>query len=102
MRVYDFKSPHTFNATSASNVVRQTNGFLTITGADNVTRPALVEQWNASPDLRTWTLYLRQGAKWRKGGDVEQRLAGGSHLIVCHIPVRELAKSGGLFEPMPS
>jgi peptide/nickel transport system substrate-binding protein len=69
MRVYDLKSPHTFNATSASNIVRQTNDFLVFTGPDNVTRPALIEKWEATPDLKTWTLNLRKGVKWRKGSD---------------------------------
>ncbi|MBM3597583.1 MAG: ABC transporter substrate-binding protein [Alphaproteobacteria bacterium] len=69
MRVYDLKSPHRFNATSASNIVRQTNDFLTVTGADNVTRPGLIEKWEVSPDLKTWTLHVRKNVKWRKGGD---------------------------------
>src|SRR4051794_23179584 len=51
MRVYDLKSPHTFNATSASNIVRQTNSYLTVTGFDNVTRGGLAEKWDVSPDL---------------------------------------------------
>jgi peptide/nickel transport system substrate-binding protein len=69
MRVFDVRSPHTLAATSASNIVRQTNDFLTVTGADNVTRPALLEGWDASPDLKTWTLHVRKSVKWRKGGD---------------------------------
>ncbi|MBI1777124.1 MAG: ABC transporter substrate-binding protein [Proteobacteria bacterium] len=69
MRVYDLKSPHTFNATSASNIVRQTNDFLTVTGADNVTRGGLVEKWEVSPDLKTWTLHVRKNVKWRKGNE---------------------------------
>ena len=69
MRVFDVKSPHTLSATSASNIVRQSNDFLTVTGADNVTRPGLLESWEASPDLKTWTLHVRKNVKWRKGGD---------------------------------
>ena len=69
MRVFDVKSPHTLSATSASNIVRQSNDFLTVTGADNVTRPGLLESWEASPDLKTWTLHVRKNVKWHKGGD---------------------------------
>jgi peptide/nickel transport system substrate-binding protein len=69
MRVFDVKSPHTLSATSASNILRQSNDFLTVTGADNVTRPGLLESWEASPDLKTWTLHVRKSVKWHKGGD---------------------------------
>lgn len=27
----------------------------------------LLDSWNASDDLKTWTLNLRQDVKWRKG-----------------------------------
>src|SRR5260221_5864686 len=67
MRVYDLKSPHTFNATSASNIVRQTNDFLTATGCGNVTRRGLIDKWDVSPDLKTWTLHVRKAVKCRKG-----------------------------------
>ena len=29
--------------------------------------PALVEKWEASPDLKTWTLRLRKNVKWHNG-----------------------------------
>jgi peptide/nickel transport system ATP-binding protein len=32
----------------------------------------------------------------------EQRLARGSHRIVCHIPAEELARTGAVFEALPS
>jgi len=32
----------------------------------------------------------------------EQRLAHGSHRIVCHIPAEELARTGAVFEALPS
>jgi len=67
--VKDVKSPHTAFRLEQSNVVRQVCDYLTVTGHDNITRPHLVERWEASPDLRTWTLYLRKGVTWRKGRD---------------------------------
>lgn len=69
MRVFDVKSPHTLSATAGSNVCRQVVDYLTVTGRDNVTRPGLVETWEASPDLKTWTLKVRQNVKWTKGRD---------------------------------
>jgi peptide/nickel transport system substrate-binding protein len=47
--------------------VRQVNGYLTRTGIDNVTRADLLEGWQASDDLKTWTLNLRQGVTWSNG-----------------------------------
>ena len=38
-----------------------------MTGVDNITRPSLVEKWEASPDLKTWTLRLRKTVKWHNG-----------------------------------
>jgi len=43
------------------------NEYLTITDADNVTHPHLLERWEPSEDLKTWTLHLRQGVTWSTG-----------------------------------
>jgi peptide/nickel transport system substrate-binding protein len=67
MRVQDLKSPHTYSWIEQANIARQTLDYLTFTGVDNITRPALAEKWEASPDLKTWTLYLRKDVTWRKG-----------------------------------
>lgn len=67
MRVQDISSPHTYSWIEACNVARQTIEYLTETGIDNITRPSLVEKWEASPDLKSWTLHLRKDVKWRKG-----------------------------------
>lgn len=40
---------------------------LTRTGADNVTRPHLLESWEPSDDLRTWMLRVRPGVSWHSG-----------------------------------
>lgn len=68
-RVPKLDTPHTFSWVYDSNVVRQVCGYLTRTGVDNVTRPHLVEKWEASEDLKTWTLHIKSDAKWHKGGD---------------------------------
>ena len=68
-RIPKVDNPHTFSWVYDSNVCRQVCGYLTRTGVDNVTRPHLVEKWEASEDLKTWTLHIRKDAKWRKGDD---------------------------------
>ena len=67
MRCQDLKSPHTYSWIESANATRQVCDYLTITGVDNVTRPGLVEKWEASPDLKTWTLRLRRDVKWHSG-----------------------------------
>src|SRR6266542_1050777 len=67
MRCQDLKSPHTYSWIESANSARQVLDYLTVTGVDNVTRPGLVEKWEASPDLKTWTLRLRRSVKWHNG-----------------------------------
>ncbi len=67
MRIPVIKDPHTFSWVIDSNVVRQVCGYLTRTGVDNVTRPDLLTGWEASDDLMTWTLNVREGVNWHDG-----------------------------------
>src|SRR5262252_9169359 len=67
MRCQDLKSPHTYSWIESANSARQVLDYLTITGVDNITRPGLVEKWDASPDLKTWTLRVRRNVKWHSG-----------------------------------
>lgn len=67
MRVQDLSSPHTYSWIESANAGRQVLDYLTYTGIDNVTRPNLAEKWEASPDLKTWTVSLRKDVTWRKG-----------------------------------
>jgi peptide/nickel transport system substrate-binding protein len=67
MRAQDIKSPHTYSWVASSNSARQVCDYLTVTGTDNITRPGLAEKWEASPDLKTWTLRLRRDVKWHNG-----------------------------------
>ena len=69
MRVQDVKQPHIFDWVQDSNVGRQVAEYLTKTDTDNVTRPYLLEKWEASDDLKTWTLSVRKGVKWHNGRD---------------------------------
>ena len=69
MRCQEMTDPATFDWTEKSNVARQVLEYLTITGRDNITRPYLCERWEASDDLKTWTLQVRQGVKWNNGDE---------------------------------
>lgn len=50
-----------------ANIVRQVGEYLTETGPDNITRPYLLESWEASDDVTTWTLNLRQDVTFNNG-----------------------------------
>jgi peptide/nickel transport system substrate-binding protein len=67
MRVPKIDTPPTFAWVYDSNIVRQVCGYMTRTGADNVTRPDLCSKWRTSEDLKTWTFTISD-ATWRKGG----------------------------------
>ena len=67
MRCQDLKGPHTYSWVESSNSARQVVDYLTVTGVDNITRPGLIEKWEPSPDLKTWTLRVRKSVKWHNG-----------------------------------
>jgi len=66
MRVPKIDSPHTFSWVYDSNITRQVVGYMTRTGVDNVTRPHLCSGWEASADLKTWTLKVAD-MMWHSG-----------------------------------
>src|SRR5437763_193259 len=67
MRCQELVNPHTYSWIESSNSGRQHFDYLTVTGVDNVTRPSLVDRWDATEDLKSWTLYLRKDVKWHDG-----------------------------------
>jgi len=66
-RVQEITDPATFDWTNKSNITRMFVEYLVSTGPDNVTRPYLIEKWQASPDLKTWTFHVRKGVTWSNG-----------------------------------
>lgn len=69
MQVQKMDDPATYDWTQMSNQTRQIIEYLTMTGPDNITRPMLAESWEASDDLKTWTLKLRKGVMWHNGDE---------------------------------
>jgi peptide/nickel transport system substrate-binding protein len=53
-----------------ANIVRQIGEYLTETGPDNITRPYLLERWEASDDVKTWDLYLKKGITFNNGDEL--------------------------------
>jgi peptide/nickel transport system substrate-binding protein len=70
MQVQKMDDPATYAWVEMSNQTRHIAEYLAITGPDNVTRPMLAESWEASDDLKTWTLNLRQGVRWHNGEEL--------------------------------
>jgi peptide/nickel transport system substrate-binding protein len=61
--------PARFSWVTDSNEFRLVFEYLTETDKDNITHPYLLESWEASDDLKTWTLNLRKGIKWTNGDE---------------------------------
>ncbi len=69
MRVPEAADPATYDWGEKANISRHMTEYLARTGTDNITRPYLCERWEASDDLKSWTLHLRKGVKWSNGDD---------------------------------
>ena len=59
--------PAQFSWLTPSNQMRQVGEYLTWTDGKNITHPYLLKNWEASGDLKTWTLNLRKGIKFNNG-----------------------------------
>jgi len=61
--------PAQFSWVEPSNMLRQVGEYLTKTDNQNITHPYLLENWEASGDLKTWSLNLRKGIKFNNGDE---------------------------------
>ena len=67
IRVIDISSPHAMAFDDGTTAIRPVCDYLVRTGQDNITRPWLLEGWETSDDLRSWTLRVRDGVNWHSG-----------------------------------
>ena len=67
IRVMDVSNPHAISFDEGGTTIRPVCDYLTRTGQDNITRPWLLDRWEASEDLRSWTLRIREGVNWHNG-----------------------------------
>lgn len=67
MRVGQLADPHGLIWIPWSNIIRQVVEYLTITDQDNITKPYLLERWEVSEDLRSWTMHIRREARFHDG-----------------------------------
>ncbi len=66
-RVQRIDHPARFSWIEGVNQMRQVCEYLTYSGYDNITVPWLLEKWEASADVKEWTLYLQKGIKFNDG-----------------------------------
>lgn len=67
MQLQKIDHPSRLSWIQGGNVVRQVAEYLTETGVDNITRPHLLDKWEANDDVTEWTLYLRQDVTFNNG-----------------------------------
>lgn len=69
-RVERVDHPARFSLVSQSHPWRHVFDYLTYTDPQGITHPYLLEKWEASDDLLTWTLYVKQGIKFSNGKEL--------------------------------
>lgn len=69
-RVAAMKDPATYSWNEMANQSRQVIEYMTILGPDNIIRPMLIESWEPTEDLKTWTLHVRKGVMWHNGEEL--------------------------------
>jgi peptide/nickel transport system substrate-binding protein len=67
--IKEMSDPATFSWVTENVIARHFIENLVEIGPDNIVRPGLATSWEASDDLKTWTLHLRKGVKWSNGDD---------------------------------
>jgi peptide/nickel transport system substrate-binding protein len=67
MQVIRIDHPARYSWVYDSNITRHVCEYLTLTDGKNVTHPYLLDKWEASDDLKTWDLHLRQDVTWNNG-----------------------------------
>lgn len=65
--VHKVTHPAQFSWIAPANQFRLVSEYLTYTDGDNITHPHLLENWQVSDDLKTWTLNLRKDVLFNNG-----------------------------------
>ncbi len=65
--IYKLTHPAQTSWLQQSNLMRQIGEYLTVTDHNNITHPLLLQNWEVSEDLKTWTLNIRQGVRFNNG-----------------------------------
>jgi ABC-type oligopeptide transport system substrate-binding subunit len=66
----DSLDPHLARADSSATILRDLYEGLTVLDAAGEPAPGVAERWEVSPDGRTYTFHLRDGARWSNGEPV--------------------------------
>ncbi len=67
MQLQQIDHPARLSWLQGANIVRQVGEYLTYTDAENITHPYLLEKWDASDDVKEWTLHLRKDVTFNNG-----------------------------------
>jgi peptide/nickel transport system substrate-binding protein len=70
MRVAKMDDPALYSWNEMSNQSRPIIESMMMLGHDNIVRPMLIESWESSEDLKTWTLHVRKGVMWHNGEEL--------------------------------
>ena len=70
MNLQGLDHPARLSWVEGANIVRQFGEYLTETGVDNITRPYLLESWEANETVDEWTLNIRQGVLFNNGDEL--------------------------------
>lgn len=69
-RVAKMDDPALYNWNDGANQSRPITEHLVLIDRDNIARPMLLESWETSEDLKTWTLHVRRGVMWHNGEEL--------------------------------